>query len=83
MEAADRRRRVQDHSLQVGDRVFRRKEGKLLIKDQPFYEEEQHVVTAVHGSAVTARNSKHLVTRHASFFRKVPLQHDCEQENEE
>jgi len=71
-EAADRRRRVQDHSLKVGDRVFRRKEEKLLRKDQPFYEEEQYVVTAVHGSAVTVRNSKHTVTRHASFFRKVP-----------
>ena len=82
-EAADRRRRVQEHSLKIGDRVFRRKEGKLLRKDQPFYEEEQYVVTAVHGSAVTARNYQHTVTRHASFFRKVPPQHGCIDEGEE
>ena len=41
------------------------------------------MVTAVHGSAVTARNYQHTVTRHASFFRKVPPQHGCIDEGEE
>ena len=71
-EFADKRRRVQEHHLLVGDKVFRRKEGKLLNKTQPFYEEEAYTVVEVNGSAVTARNSRHTVTRNSSFFRKVP-----------
>ena len=72
-EAADKRRRVQEHYLQVGDKVFRRKEAKLLNKTPPFYEEEAYVVTNVNGSAITARNSRHTVTCNSSFFRKVPV----------
>jgi hypothetical protein len=70
--AADKRRRVQEHRLQVGDKVFRRKECKLLNKTEPLYEEEIYIVTEVNGSAITARNSRHTVTRNSSFFRKVP-----------
>ena len=72
-EAANKRRRVQEQYLQVGDKVFRRKEGMLLNKTQPFYEEEAYVGTEVNGSAIAARNSRHTVTRNSSFFRKVPV----------
>jgi hypothetical protein len=65
-EYADRRRRVEKHHFQVGDRVWLKKEGKLQKKTEPYYLPYPFVVVSVYGPTVTARNGQKEVTRNSS-----------------
>lgn len=70
-EYADIRRHTKEHQLKVGDRVYRRKESKLLNKAEPYFESEPYEVIKVNGSMVTVQKNHQQVTRNCSFFKRI------------
>ena len=82
-EYADRRRRVEEVQFRVGDRVWLKKEGKLLKKTEPYFHPEQFVVVSAFGPTITARSDQKVITRNASFFKKFvmePYDSDAEEQ---
>lgn len=49
-----------------------RNNRKLLAKNIPFYEIEPYKITGTQGTRITATNDSRVITRNASFFKKVP-----------
>ncbi len=68
-EYANQRRHAKPSNLQVGDKVVlkQRKRNKFTTK----YELEPYTIIEHKGTKIVAENQNHIVTRNASFFKKI------------
>ncbi len=68
-EYANQRRHAEPSNLQVDDKVVlkQRKRNKFTTK----YELEPYTIIEHKGTKIVAENQNHIVTRNASFFKKI------------
>lgn len=67
---ADRRNKAKDKDLKIGDKVLVKSE-KMGNKFTTPYQPEPHTILAKKGSMLTAASNDRVVTRNASFFKKI------------
>ena len=67
---ADKKAYVKPSTLQIGDWVMYRQQQRRK-SDTP-YCGTPHQITAIQGNRVTAAYKGHSITRHSTFFKKVP-----------
>jgi transposase InsO family protein len=69
-ELADSRRKAEDNTLMIGDKVLV-KQSKTDKLSTPFNPSPYEVVTT-QGTMITAQRGEHVITRNSSFMKKVP-----------